>query len=207
MASNITGLPIAQPLSAEDLPALCKVDEVLIQNHMQSRPVGSKVAVALLPDVETIQWHHAREEFVGMELHGSVPKIKGAIVGTEQGKRVWCYWTRVWYNGNTSEAKGNVLHVLRLVVEDEKATHSDYDAAISALLAMAQQEAEKWKLEHVELWNPSAAAMAGAQRLGPNAKVTIRDTESIASMQWHPEHSGPVADKIDWISNEKYAWC
>jgi hypothetical protein len=43
--------------------------------------------------------------------------------------------------------------------------------------------------------------------LDPNAKVTIRDTESIASMQWHPEHNGPVADRIDWISNEKYAWC
>jgi hypothetical protein len=206
MASSIAGLPAAQPLFAEDLPALCRVDEALIQSRLKSRPVGSKVAVALLPDIETIQWHHAREEFVGMELHGNVPKSKGAIVGTEPGKRVWCYWTRVWHNANASETKDNVLHVLRLVVEDD-AADSDYAAAISALLAMAQQEAEKWKLEHVELWNPSALAMAGAQRLDPNARVTIRDTESIASMQWHPEHSGPVADKIDWISNEKYAWC
>jgi hypothetical protein len=206
VASSIAGLPVAQPLFAEDLPALCKIDEALIRNHLESRPAGSKVAVALLPDIETIQWHHAREEFVGMELHGNVPRSKGAIVGSEQGKRVWCYWTRVWHNEDASKTKDNVLHVLRLVVEDETAG-SDCDAAISALLAMAQQEAEKWKLEHVELWNPSAMAMAGAQRLDPNAKVTIRDTESIASMQWHPEHNGPVADKIDWMSNEKYAWC
>jgi hypothetical protein len=144
-----------------------------------------------------------------MELHGKMPQCKGAIVGSEQGKRVWCYWTRVWLNGNASETKDNVLHVLRLVIEDEdqKGPNSNYAAAISALLAMAQQEAEEWKLEHVELWNPSALAMAGAQRLDPDAKVTVRDVESVPSLQWHPAHDAPVADKIDWINNEKYAWC
>ena len=36
-----------------------------------SRKAGSKTAVALIPDLETMQWHHAREEFVGQEVHGS----------------------------------------------------------------------------------------------------------------------------------------
>lgn len=194
-----------------------------VKQILSSRPKGSNAAVAILPDIDTIRWHHAREEFVGMELHNKTPKVKGAIVGTDKGKRVWCYWTRMWYNSNPAEAKGNTLHILRLVVEDEGRTEEmnghtnghtngdsinhSHDAAIAALLAMAQHEAEEWKMEHVEMWAPSHTALSAAQRLDPSAKRIDRDTESIASLRWHPEHEGPVADKIDWVENEKYGWC
>jgi hypothetical protein len=174
---------------------------------------SSKTAVALIPDIETVQWHHAREEFVGQEVHGRVPKIKGAIVGDEVGKRVWCYWTRVWYNEDPAVIKGNTMHILRLVVEDDvlgnnKASEGEgHAAAIAALLALAQREAEEWKTEHVEVWSPSASVLAGARELDKNAEVIERDSESIASLLWYPEHEGLATDSIDWTSNEKYAWC
>lgn len=189
---------------------------------MESRAKGSNTAVALVPNAANIKWHHAREDFVGVELHGKAPKIKGAIVGTETGKRVWCYWTRMWYNKDNSQAKGNTLHILRLVLEDEGhsswegtgtrhadggSNDSSHDAAIAALLSMAQQQAEEWKLEHVEAWNPSSATLAAAKRVDPDAKLIERDTESIASLRWYPHHDGPVAESIDWIGNEKYGWC
>lgn len=178
---------------------------------MELRTAGSKTAVALVPDLETIQWHHAREEFVGQEVHGKVPRIKGAIVGDVVGKRVWCYWTRVWYNEDTSVVKGNTMHILRLVVEDDvlgnNKDNQGCSAAIAALLAFAQREAEEWKTEHVELWNPSPSAVAAAQSLDANARVVSRDTESIASLLWYPDHNGAATDHVDWISNEKYAWC
>jgi hypothetical protein len=212
-------LPVARPLYAEDLAELCEIDVASVKRGLETRPKGSKTAVALLPDIDTIEWHHAREDFVGTELHGRTPKIKGAIVGTEKGKRVWCYWTRMWYNSNPAEAKGNTLHILRLVVEDggwegtavsqangDSVDHS-HDAAIAALLVVAQREAEEWKMEHMEIWNPTSATVSAAQRLDSSAKVVDRDEESIASLQWFPEHDGPMAEEIDWISNEKYAWC
>jgi hypothetical protein len=200
-------------LYAEDLPDLCKIDETLIKESLEARPQGSKTAVALVPDVETVQWHHAREEFVGQEVHARVPKIKGAIVGNEVGKRVWCYWTRVWYNEDVSVVKGNTMHILRLVVEDDVLGNKDategegYSAAIAALLAFAQREAEEWKTENVELWSPSASALTGARMLDKNAKVVDRDAESIASLLWYPVHEGSAVDHVDWISNEKYGWC
>lgn len=212
-ATHTIDLPAARPLYAEDLPELCKLDEALIKKSLESRPKGSKTAVVLIPDLETVQWHHAREEFVGQEVHGRVPKIKGAIVGDEVGKRVWCYWTRVWYNEDASIVKGNTMHILRLVVEDDVLGSENmgkdcgHAAAIAALLAMAQREAEEWKTEHVEIWSPSASALAGAQVLDKSAQVVDRDAESIASLLWYPEHEGLAADQIDWISNEKYAWC
>ncbi|KAH8730997.1 hypothetical protein GQ44DRAFT_643073 [Phaeosphaeriaceae sp. PMI808] len=218
-SKNVKELPVARALYAEDLAALCEVDIALIKRSLESRPKGSNTAIALLPDIDTIRWHHAREEFVGQELHGETPKVKGAIVGDEEGKRIWCFWTRMWYNSNPAEAKGNTLHILRLVIENSNwddtaskhgnwstADHS-HDTAIAALMAMAQQEAQEWKMERVEIWNPSSVTISAAQQIEPRAKVVDRDEESIASLQWFPEHDGPMADKIDWIGNEKYGWC
>lgn len=197
---------------------LCEIDVAAVRRNLESRPKDSNTAVALIPNIETIRWHHAREEFVGNELHGKMPKIKGAVVGTEKGKRIWCYWTRMWYNQDPAEAKGNTLHILRLVIEDggwegsssytngQSQDHS-HDAAIAVLMAMAQREAEEWKMENVEMWAPTPTALAAAKKLDPSAKIIDRDVESIASLRWYPEHEGPVADKIDWIANEKYAWC
>lgn len=178
---------------------------------MELRPKDSKTAVALIPDLETIQWHHAREEFVGQEVHGKAPNVKGAIVGDEAGNRVWCYWTRVWYNEDVSVVKGNTMHILRLVVEDDVLGLRDVSegdsTAVAALLAFAQREAEEWKTEHVEIWSPSPSALAGAQLLDKTARVIDRDAESIASLLWYPEHEGAATDHVDWISNEKYGWC
>ena len=193
---------------------MCKIDEALLRKSLKSRAKNSNTAVALIPDIETIRWHHAREDFVGTELHGKVPKVKGAIVGSEEGKRVWCYWTRVWYNEDPTQRKGNKLHILRLVIEDEggsswegsTSTNHRHDAAMATLFAMAQQEAEEWKMEAVEAWNPSATILTAAQMLDPNAKRIDRDLESIASLQWYPPHEGQVAESIDWVCNEKYGW-
>jgi hypothetical protein len=220
VVKSLDGLPEARPLYEEDLEELCKIDEELVRKTLSSRSTDSNVAVALIPNIETVRWHHAREDFVGKVLHGKAPKVKGAIVGSEKGKRIWCYWTRMWYNQNPEEAKGNTLHILRLVIESEGqsswetsrngsngVTSHQHDAAIAALLSMAQKEAEEWRMEEVEAWNPSSETVAAAQRLDPNAKVVDRDMESIASLRWYPQHEGPVADSIDWIGNEKYGWC
>lgn len=201
---------------------LCEIDEQLIRKSLQERPEGSHAAVALVPNIANIRWHHAREDFVGGELHGKVPKVKGAVVGTEKGKRVWAYWTRMWYNPDAMQTKGNTMHILRFVIEDhgrsswegsgtnhidEASNDHSHDAAIAALFYAAQQQAKEWKMEHVEAWNPSSATLAAARRLDPGAKLIDRDSESIASLRWHLQHDGPVAESIDWIANEKYGWC
>lgn len=201
--SKVQGLPEARPLYTEDLEDLCAVDEKLMRRKLESRRRNSNIGVALVPDIDTIRWHHAREDFVGNELHGTSPKVKGAIVGSEKGKRIWCYWTRMYYNAH--EAKGNTLHILRLVVEDEQ--QGNVADALAALMAMAQKEAQEWQMAEVEAWNPSDVTVAAAQKLHAAAKVIDRDSESIASLMWYPQHEGKVADSIDWVENEKFGWC
>jgi hypothetical protein len=178
-----------------------------------------KTFVALIPNHAKITWHHAREEFVGEELHGRIPEIKGAIVGTEVGKRVWCYWSRVWDNPDPKADKGNTLHILRLVVEEtdlftwERASHdqdlSVYIPAIAALLRLALQEAKEWNMADVNVWNPTETTIKAAQTIAPSTQVIHRDSESIASLMWYGDRpqEGSVVEYIDWLGNEKYGWC
>jgi len=197
----VQSLPSARRLYAADLPELCALDEKLIRQRLAKVPAG-ETSVALIPDINNIRWHQAREEFVGNELYGRMPDVKGAIVGTEPGKRVWCYWTRLWYNANPSESNGNAMNILRLVIEDEEHA-GNYVDAISALFAAALEQAKQWNMELIEAWNPTHEVVEGAKRLVPEAAVVDRDTESITSLMWY----GRADEKVDWIMNEKYGWC
>lgn len=205
-----------QLLKASDLAPLCEADESFLKTHLAQ---SQKPTIALAPDAATLAWHHAREEFVAKELFHRDPQVKGAIVGSEPGKRAWCIWTRVWTNPN--EDDGNTLHILRLVVEDgltsepndftpatedgvARVKDSPAASAVAALFAEAQRQAAEWDMEVVEFWNPNAVALAAARRLDDGAMVHEREKASICSMRWYGEGDGR---DVDWVCSEKYAWC
>ena len=213
------GLPHAQTLQSEDLQALCVADEQLLRQKLSKR-VNSSLAAALVPDLETMQWHHAREDFVSTELHGGRPKFmnggRGALVGIRPGAKAWCYWARVWTN--PQEESPNTLHILRLAIEDEaysdfspasdsgagQLADSDVAKAIAALLAEAQVQAHASGMHEIQIWNPTSATLAAARLIDADAAVVQRETESIASLQWYGEGSWK---DVEWICNEKYGWC
>ena len=214
-SSTADGLPPVRMLKSDDLAELCEIDEKLIRSRLTKVKGGDQPAVALVPDVQTLRWHHAREEFVAQELFHKNPTVKGAVVG-EPGSRVWCIWNRVWTN--PQEDAPNTMHILRLVVEDEsfsdfapasqegatRETNSATARAIAALFAAAQNEAEPFGMKEVSIWNPTSTTLAAAQLLNPKAGVEHRQEESITSLLWYGEGSW---ENVDWICNEKYGWC
>ena len=203
-------------LYTANLAELCALDEKMLREEI-GRPAQSepKIQVALIPDVKTMKWHHAREEFATKEMLARVPDIKGAYIKTDAGDQVWCIWTRTF----DSDEAGNTLHILRLVIEGERLArssesepiileHSDQAKvqASAALLQAAQLEASKWDMKDVQIWNPSSLTVLAARELEPAAQVIHRDEKSIASLRWHgvdPEE----CSKVDWVGNEKYGWC
>ena len=154
-------LPKLDPLYAEDLAELCKSDEVALRAMLEKpRAGGSGISVALLPDVNTIQWHHAREEFVAKELLDKWPDLKGAMIRGPVGTRVWCIWTR------TFGSESDTLNILRLVIENEALRCETSDAAmiqsdestrrqvlaVTSVIRSACDEAAKWNLDEIQLW-------------------------------------------------------
>lgn len=221
------GLEGVRMLRAEDLPALCAADEEGLRRRLARRAAkgsspSAAAVVALVPDLATIGWHHAREEFVAAELFGpsrKPPEVKGALVQLPDGKdgsaagsrRAWCYWTRVWSKENSAEDP-NVLHILRLVVEGEdedgeQGGNEEVVEAVAKLFRATRREARDWGMREVWLWNPAEFAVTAAKRAmdGEGVKVVDREEESITSLRWYgaPEMEG----KVEWICNEKYGWC
>ncbi len=222
-----TNLPSSRPLHASDLAELCDIDEGLVRRRLSKEQQAGKPVVALAPDLATMQWHHVREEFVAKEVFGKESVVKGAVTG-EQPNRVWCYWTKGWYNPDAQQSKDTTLHILRVVIENEelgtgdepdfqqRLQRGDRDAStvvdqIASILRAAQNEAQQWNIADVEVWAPSAAIVAAAKVLHPDAAVEQRDSGSIPCLRWYGELSssskGSLLENITWVGNEKYAWC
>ncbi|MCJ1245508.1 hypothetical protein MMC30_002712 [Trapelia coarctata] len=205
-------------LHAGDLRELCEVDEKLLRKRIGVFKKGDgKARVALIPDVETVQWHHAREEFAAKEMLGRGVDVNGAIVDAGVGKRVWAIWTRTF----AEKVENNTLHILRMVVEGEEGFGAEVEGegdmgkqeprdernvrAAAAVLRAAQKEAGRWPMHAVEVWNPSTTIVAAARRVQPDAEIVERESESITSLMWYGD--GTAKDEgVDWVGNEKYAW-
>ncbi|KFY24851.1 hypothetical protein V493_04989, partial [Pseudogymnoascus sp. VKM F-4281 (FW-2241)] len=190
-------------LVTEDLKELCEADEGMLKALME-RPRGDgKTTVAIPPDAAHFAWHRAREEFVTQVLFGRVPEVRGALVG-EVGSRVWAVWTRGFY-GKKDEPKKNTLYILRLVVEEEmKGGKADEDVLarqLADVVGVAREEAREWGCGKVEVWNPSASVCGALEKVG-GTKVD-REKQGIASVMWY----GKEGEEIEWLANEKYAWC
>lgn len=212
--------PRATQILAGDLDRLCKEDEGIMYKAMASTSYR-KIRMMLVPDHDHMLWHHKKEEFVCDKLFGKRPQVKGAIVG-QPGNRIWAIWTHRFYGDPESASSCNTLYILRLVIENQAAASSSSsegrespcDAGqrglqaeqLKAVLQAAQAEAAEWKLDHVILWDPTPLVHELAEQAGVQHCKVERMEEGIASLLWYGEGSGKE-DTLEWIGNEKYAWC
>ncbi|KAL9043536.1 MAG: hypothetical protein Q9214_003280, partial [Letrouitia sp. 1 TL-2023] len=205
-------------LHSRDLAELCQQDEALLKANMKKYGKDmSRLLIALVPDVETMQWHHAREEFLAKELLQKSPDVKGALTKCKNGSRVWSIWTRTFGH----DRAGNILNILRIVVENEALfgrqsvdtsnlsmaePTQDTVFTIASVLRAAQLEAERWNMAAVHFWNPSPLSVLAAKVIEPSVTITIRDDDSISSLSRHRTKL-KKGETVDWVVNEKYGWC
>ncbi|KAH0565420.1 hypothetical protein GP486_001196 [Trichoglossum hirsutum] len=245
MPKNFVGgtstLPPSREIYATSLRGLCAADECLLTQRLSAMSTNNRVHVAFVPDLESMEYHHAREEFIARELVGREPTVKGAIVGDAEGQKAWCIWTRV-YDGKDELNPATTLYILRLVVEGEEfingaslvhgtnmklarsgvfsgTTNKQVDA-VSSLLLAAQREASRWGMKDIRIWNPGPITVLAAHRVlnltsdSTETPVVVvdREKESITSLMWYGESQWPWLEglewkDIEWICNERYAWC
>ena len=206
-------------LRAGDLAQLCKADEAMLRGAMTSKADG-KLRMMIVPDHDHMLWHHKKEEFVCEKILGKQVMAKGAIVG-QPPNRTWAIWTHRFYGDPESASSGNTLYILRLVIENQGNWHIllpdrevRYDpgylrlqaAQLKTVLQAAQAEAAQWNLSSVNLWNPSPLVQELIERTGLQHCKVEREEESIASLLWY-EGRSDEDESVEWIGNEKYAWC
>ncbi|KAL0472572.1 hypothetical protein QR685DRAFT_439163 [Neurospora intermedia] len=204
-----------------------------------ARANPSKTHVALLPDLDCLLWHLLREDFMTQHIFQRTPSVRGAIYNGSprpdkdksangQQQRVWAVWTRSYYRGLESESiEGNHMHILRFVMEgvedlgDEKSlrkvTEDDPETekylvkAFRAILAVAQREAAEWRVQDVQMWNPSPLVSRLIEKAGIEGgyEMVERDMDSIPSLMWYGAEGmeGGRTEDVKWVANEKYGWC
>jgi hypothetical protein len=191
-------------IKPEDIPELAAADEALVRAAVANAPPSPKSIVAILPDTDQIQWHAAREALQCERLLSRVPSTHGVLY-TAPTSRVWAIWKRN-HSAPATEPDKNTLFILRFVVEDEKSiSDEDLTKATDAIISAARREASEWACGKVEMWNPSERLRRLAEgNSNLDAKYVVREDDSITSLRWFGQGT---ADNVEWIFNEKYAWC
>ncbi|KAJ6447161.1 Acyl-CoA N-acyltransferase [Purpureocillium lavendulum] len=204
------------PITDENLPALVALDEKLLRARMAadddtgsgSGSGSTKTRVAILPDMEHMQWHFAREAFMSTHHLGRAPAVHGAVCvadpSSSSSSRVWAVWVRV-HSGGTADPAKNVVYIQRLVVEDPAVADADLSRALRAVLDAARSEAREWMCSRVDMWNPDKRTRRLIDGMeGLEAKYVVREEDSITSLRWFGPGS---ADDVEWVANERYEWC
>lgn len=195
----------AKPIYAKDLESLCKIDEVIAESELSVPSASAKYRLMIVPDHDHMLWHHRKEEFGCEFLFQRKPEVKGAIFG-QPGKRVWVVWNHRFYELPSEKSSSNTLFILRLVIENESLWESDQlTEALRAVFLAAQAEAARWKLQSVDLWGPSPAVQQLMERTGIQYRHEEREKDEISSLQWYID--GSQEEEVEWVGNEKYAWC
>lgn len=191
-------LPTVRDLTTMDLAGIPAIGHLQDELRSKSTADPGTTYCAILPSVEHLAWHHAREEFVCQSLVKQVPKVKGAI---HESTGLALIWSRVF-----AETPADwQLHILHTVIPHEIQDHGEAERAMSALLLRAQFEAYSWgMLGGVEIWDPPSLVVSSATHLGQGrCDVVERHMESLCSLRW----AGNCQDQPVWISKQKYTWC
>jgi hypothetical protein len=212
---------LAKEVREDQMAALCKRDETLLKKAMSTSTTDSRPRVSIIPDLNHMLWHIAKEDFATKFLFGKVPSAKGAIAGNP-GNQIWAIWTHRYYDHPDGENPSNVLYFLRLVAENDQTcnhflTDEEQESQIyreqleslSAILQAAQYQASEWKLEKIKVWEPSPLLQDLIARCGVEHERVDREKSSIASGLWYNDLGQPsdIESAPNWINNEHYAWC
>ncbi|KAI1127596.1 hypothetical protein F5Y10DRAFT_242569 [Nemania abortiva] len=214
---------LAQPVAEPELEALCLRDEAMVYKAMAT-PSTVRKRVVILPDLDHMLWHIRKEDFATNYIFGETPQAKGAIAGNP-GKQVWAVWVHRYYEHPDhldEEGKDeNILYILRLVVEGDDTANKPHESllpldtdayveqalALKAVLQAAQAEAAEWRLDCVNLWEPSPLVRSLIEESDLDATWIERQESSVACALWFGEDDDGVDEAPVWINNEHYAWC
>ncbi|KAG0649612.1 hypothetical protein D0Z07_3640 [Hyphodiscus hymeniophilus] len=199
------GLPkiATKVVLAKDISDLCAEDQAMLLDSIGDLS-ASTTSMAIVPDHNTVLWHHMKEDYICQKLFGRQPKVKGAVAG-KPGDRVWAIWTRGIYGPLNEPDYRNKLYILRLVIENPEAGDIGKQAEqLKSVLQAAQHEAAEWTLGHVELWNPDKRTRELIDRMGIEYRFSERQHEGIPGLMWFDDGD---SQNVKWIASEKYAWC
>jgi hypothetical protein len=206
-------LPTVRPIALEEIPALCARDEELVRARLAQPSDSTKTRVVVVPEIGLMRWHFVVEDMSTEAIFGHPPPVRGALWSRNAdgtGPRLWILIKRNYYGDVSKDAASydeNSIYVLRLVIDENGATdvtEEELAPALEAVVRVALQQGREWRTHELEIWNPSERVVGMLERRGVRGRMVDRKQGEIASVMWYGEEGH---ENVEWLDNEKYAWC
>ncbi|OJD26927.1 hypothetical protein ACJ73_01689 [Blastomyces percursus] len=201
---NRPGLPHTQPLMPDDIPTLCARDiENIKADFSKYKPAADEILMAVLISANIIGWLQDRAAF-SRKTNGEVPPVKGAI--NEDGK-TWVYWHHGFPDRELTIQR--VAAVAQAADDEEEEDQQTTTLALASLILAALEEAQKWKLHKMVIWNPAPELHRAIDFVREPFEVDVINEErvhsNVPSVRWKGGNKDETS-KVVICHNEYFAW-
>ncbi|GMF22693.1 unnamed protein product [Phytophthora fragariaefolia] len=176
----------------KNLEKFLEADNARLVEELSGDKFQGRDAFLILPTRDSIEW-----QFVNGVHYARVAGFDElpSCCGVKINDNAFVIW---WHN-----LKESTLYV------DRARFPESGDNAVEttcALLDAAMQEARKFKLKKVVIWDPPSGLVADEVRRLLEIEVAERKLSLSSAMVFHHENSDRAPSLPHWFSNEKYAW-
>ncbi|KAL3672131.1 hypothetical protein V7S43_002793 [Phytophthora oleae] len=175
----------------DKLDEFLQADNARLVEELKSDKFEGQEAFAVLPSRDSIEWQFCiGVHFARVRKYEELPSRCGVKV-SKDAFLIWCH-----------NLKASTLYIVRarLPTASENAAETT-----RLLLAEALEEARKFKLKKVAIWNPPLALADHAVRDHLEIAFVDREDSLSSAMVFHSD-STPSTGLPHWLANEKYAW-
>lgn len=149
--------------------------------------------MVVLPTVNLISWLHDRGDFISFKINGETPKAHGAIC---ESVDAWLYWHH--------DFRKKALGIQR--VRTSTLGNGRSVEALASLLLDALEEASRWKLPELFVWDPSDDLLRAVQYLQDKFGIKMECKEQIGSIPSVRWRGSDQTRDLKLHLNEHYAW-
>ncbi|KAG7390790.1 hypothetical protein PHYBOEH_006916 [Phytophthora boehmeriae] len=181
----------------QELDEFFKADNDRLVEELSSAKFEGREAFVILPTRDSLEWqfcigvHFARER--GFD---ELPSCCGVKANTD----AFVVWSH--------NVRGSTLNIVRARLPDVGDDHAI--ATTRALMNAALEEARKFQLKKVAIWNPPPVLLYDDVRHHLEIEVDERNDSLSSAMVFHNgsvDVDGDAKTPLPhWLSNEKYAW-
>ncbi|KAG7383583.1 hypothetical protein PHYPSEUDO_003564 [Phytophthora pseudosyringae] len=180
----------------DKLAKFLETDNARLVQELSGDKFQRREAFLVLPTRDSVEW-----QFVNGVHYARVAGFDEppSCCGVKMNDDAFVLW---WH-----DLKGSTLYVNRARFPD---SGDNAEATTRALLAESLQEARKFKLTKVVIWDPPSGLVSDEVRRLLEIEVTERELSLSSAMVFHHGAIGgeesSEATLPHWFSNEKYAW-
>ncbi|KAI1382450.1 hypothetical protein F4677DRAFT_452146 [Hypoxylon crocopeplum] len=188
-------LPETRLLTGDDIPTLCERDiEGLAIDFEKYDLAPDTILATVLPTADMLNWLQCRADFMNAHTNDTLPQTKGSLC---ESADAWLFWYH--------DLRHQQLIIQRVRPPPNRSGVAATQA-LARLLLDALEDAVRFEVPNVIVWNPSPELHKAMKFLGEEMGIEVthekRETKNVPCLRWR---GGEKKSTVVW-PNEFYPW-